>query len=165
MVTLTANHIFCSRPKEKLAVRLLNKLNIDRALDRCEYTHMRYFQPIASIKDLRARLKKLPIKDADAVNAVRVREPKLTMPPGARGRLEEIVEWLAGWQGRYPTRMSSPRVRIFAGNHGVVSEGVSNYPSEVTIQMVANFESGGAAINQLCEMSLAELKIISLELL
>ena len=146
-------------------MRLSNKqLNIDRVFDRCEDKMMSFFQPILSLDDLRARLKELPVKDAAAVNAVRVREPLLTKPPGSLGKLEEIVEWLAGWQGSYPTRMDTPRVRIFAGNHGVVSEGVSNYPSEVTTQMVANFQTGGAAINQLCEISRAELKVISLEL-
>ena len=125
---------------------------------------MYHFQPISSMEDLRARLKKVSNVDADAVNAVRAREPQLTKPPGALGRLEEIVEWLAGWQGRSIPQMDTPRVRIFAGNHGVVAQGVSNYPSEVTMQMVANFEAGGAAINQLCQLSGAELQVISLEL-
>ena len=125
---------------------------------------MNHFQPIFSMEDLRARLKKVSNVDADAVNAVRAREPQLTKPPGALGRLEEIVEWLAGWQGRSIPQMDTPRVRIFAGNHGVVAQGVSNYPSEVTMQMVANFEAGGAAINQLCQLSGAELQVISLEL-
>ena len=125
---------------------------------------MNHFQPIFSMEDLRARLKKVSNVDADAVNAVRAREPQLTKPPGALGRLEEIVEWLAGWQGRSIPQMDTPRVRIFAGNHGVAVQGVSNYPSEVTMQMVANFEAGGAAINQLCQLSGAELQVISLEL-
>ncbi|HIF48323.1 MAG TPA: nicotinate-nucleotide--dimethylbenzimidazole phosphoribosyltransferase, partial [Cytophagales bacterium] len=49
-------------------------------------------------------------------------------------------------------------------NHGIVARGVSAFPAEVTVQMVANFEAGGAAINQLCAAAGAELKVLALAL-
>ena len=53
---------------------------------------------------------------------------------------------------------------VFAGNHGVAARGVSAYPATVTAQMVANFEAGGAAINQLCDVLGAELTVVPLDL-
>ena len=55
-------------------------------------------------------------------------------------------------------------VLVFAGNHGVAARGVSAYPAAVTAQMVANFEAGGAAINQLCDVLGAELTVVPLDL-
>ena len=53
---------------------------------------------------------------------------------------------------------------VFAGNHGVTARGVSAYPTSVTAQMVANFERGGAAINQICRTVGAALRVIPLKL-
>ena len=89
--------------------------------------------------DIRALLANMPGPDDDAVASVRARDRELTKPPGALGRLEEIVEWLAAWQGRSPPRIDRPVVAVFAGNHGVVAQGVAAYPQSVTAQMVANF--------------------------
>ena len=86
--------------------------------------------------------------DAGAVAAARARQNRLTKPPGALGRLEELSIWVAGCQGVCPPhQFTRPRVVVFAGDHGVASAGVSAYPAEVTAQMVANIVSGGAAIN------------------
>ena len=74
---------------------------------------------------------------------------------GSLGRLEEIVAWLAHWQGHAPPRLERIEILVFAGNHGVTTQGVSAYPAEVTAQMVANFAAGGAAINQLARTSRA----------
>ncbi|MGE5505753.1 MAG: nicotinate-nucleotide--dimethylbenzimidazole phosphoribosyltransferase [Actinomycetota bacterium] len=119
---------------------------------------------ISSIADIRALLAALPGPDQPAAAAWAARDPMLTKPPGALGRLEELSCWLAAWQGRHPPRLDTPRVRVFAGNHGVAALGVSAFPAEVTVQMVANFERGGAAINQLCATFGAELKVTALEL-
>src|SRR5436309_1668642 len=97
--------------------------------------------------DFRALLRQLPLPDHAAVAKVRARDATLTKPPGALGRLEEMVEWLAAWQGRAPPAVTRPLVAIFAGNHGVTVHGVSPYPQSVTQQMVENFAAGGAAIN------------------
>ena len=61
-------------------------------------------------------------------------------------------------------KLDKVKVFIFAGNHGVTAQGVSAYPSEVTVQMVANFASGGAAINQLARVAGAKLDVIPLDL-
>ncbi len=114
--------------------------------------------------DFRALLKSMPGPDLDALAAVHKRDPFLTKPPGALGRLEEIVEWLAMWSGKPMPSVTRPLVAVFAGNHGVTALGVSPYPSEVTAQMVANFAGGGAAINQICIAYDLGLKVYDLAL-
>ena len=88
----------------------------------------------------------------------------LTKPAGALGRMEEIVEWLAAWQGRAPPAINKPLVAVFAGNHGVTARGVSAFPAAVTRQMVENFAAGGAAINQICLAYDLALKVYDLAL-
>ena len=89
--------------------------------------------------DVRALVGKMPGADTDAVAATRARDAELTKPPGALGRLESIAEWVAAWQGRHPPEISRPVTAVFAGNHGVVAQGVAAFPQDVTKQMVANF--------------------------
>lgn len=102
--------------------------------------------------------------DIDAVLATRERDASLTKPPGALGRLEEITEWVAMWQERHPPNVTHARVAVFAGNHGVAARGVSAFPPEVTEQMVQNFVSGGAAVNQLAELADADLRVYEMAL-
>jgi len=106
---------------------------------------------INTLDDVRQILTELPGPDVEAAHAAQAREPQLTKPAGSLGRLEQLAAWTATWQGRYPPRMKNPNAHVFAGNHGVVAQGVSAFPQEVTKQMVANFEHGGAAINQICK--------------
>lgn len=115
-------------------------------------------------RDPAAFLTDLPGPDSDAQAAVRAREAVLTKPAGSLGRLEEITEWLAGWQGRAQPRADAVQALVFAGNHGVAAQGVSAYPPEVTAQMVANFQAGGAAVNQLCHAFGVDLAVIPLNL-
>ena len=96
--------------------------------------------------------------------AARAREAQLTKPAGSLGRLEAIVEWLAAWQGAARPHVDQPLVAVFAGNHGVVAQGVSPVPQSVTSAMVANFAGGGAAINQICKTSDLSLKVFELAL-
>ncbi len=114
--------------------------------------------------DFRALLKDLPGPDLEAVQAVRNRDRFLTKPPGALGKLEAIVEWLAAWTGKHKPQVLRPLVAVFAGNHGVTKQGVSPFPAEVTVQMVANFAAGGAAINQICIAHDLGLKVFDLAL-
>ena len=117
-----------------------------------------------SIPELRALCLDLPAGHPAASAAVAAREATLTKPPQSLGRLEDLVAWLAHWQGRAPPRLERVDVLIFAGNHGVTRQGVSAYPAEVTAQMVANFSAGGAAINQLARTAGASLRVVPLSL-
>ena len=96
--------------------------------------------------------------------AAQARQETLTKPPGSLGRLESLACWLAGWPGSGAARDDAGRALIFAGNHGVCARGVSPYPTDVTGQMVANFEAGGAAINALSRWAGAPLRVIPLDL-
>lgn len=106
----------------------------------------------------------LPVPDATATAAARARQGQLTKPPGSLGRLEDVAIFMAGWQGRERPQLERGRVAIFAGNHGVVAQGVSAFPAAVTAQMVANFAAGGAAINQLARVAGLELVVVPLDL-
>ena len=119
---------------------------------------------ITCLDDVRQIMGDLPGPDREAAAAAAAREPQLTKPAGALGRLEQLSAWLAAWQNRYPPRMQTPNAHVFAGNHGVVAQGVSAFPADVTAQMVANFERGGAAINQMCEALGVGLCVESLDL-
>ena len=115
----------------------------------------------ATFGDVRAIMAGLPVAEAGDVARARARDAVLTKPPGALGRLEEVALWLSGWKG---VRAEHVQVAIFAGNHGVVAQGVSAFPAEVTVQMVANFRSGGAAVNQLARVVGARIVVEALDL-
>ncbi len=117
-----------------------------------------------SFDDLRAACENLPTGSDSAAEAVARRQDTLTKPQGSLGRLETIAAWLGRWQGRDMPKLDKVKVIVFAGSHGVTAQGVSAYPSEVTVQMVANFAGGGAAINQLARIAGAELAVVPLEL-
>jgi nicotinate-nucleotide--dimethylbenzimidazole phosphoribosyltransferase len=106
----------------------------------------------------------LPDFDADAAEAALARQSQLTKPPRSLGRLEDLAEFMAGWRGTDRPRIDRAQALVFAGNHGVCVQGVNPFPQEVTAQMVANFEAGGAAINQLCRVAGADLSVIALDL-
>ena len=117
-----------------------------------------------SLADLRALCLDLPGGHPAASAAVAAREDHLTKPPKSLGRLEDLTAFLAHWQGHAPPRLDRAEILVFAGNHGVTAQGVSAYPAEVTVQMVANFSGGGAAINQLARTAGANLRVIPLSL-
>ncbi len=114
--------------------------------------------------DVRALVRDLPAADGAARTAAEDRELQLTKPAGALGRLEDIAAWLSAWQGRHPPTLDRAQALVFAGNHGVTAQGISAFPAEVTVQMVANFAAGGAAINQLAAAYGADLGVIPLDL-
>jgi nicotinate-nucleotide--dimethylbenzimidazole phosphoribosyltransferase len=121
-------------------------------------------KPHASLDEMRSLMAHLPGPDLEAGTAAAAREAQLTKPAGALGRLEELTQWLATWQGKHPPTAAHPRTAVFAGNHGVAARGVSAYPAEVTAQMVQNFIRGGAAVNQLCQAVDADLRVYEMAL-
>lgn len=101
--------------------------------------------------------------DAGVAAAARARQDSLTKPKGALGRLEDLSAWIASCQGHCPPKQfERARVVVFAGDHGVARSGVSAYPPEVTAQMVANFDAGGAAINVLADLAGATVRVADL---
>lgn len=121
-------------------------------------------QPAVTFEEIRALVRNLPGPDMDAGTAALQRERQLTKPAGSLGRLEELAQWVSTWQGQHPPDLRRPRVAVFAGNHGIAARGVSAFPASVTAQMVANFQNGGAAVNQLCEVADADLRVYELDL-
>lgn len=118
----------------------------------------------ASFEEMRELLAAMPGPDEASREKIREREAELTKPAGSLGRLERLSEWFAAWQGRLPPQLEHPRVAIFVANHGVAARGVSAYPASVTGQMVENFQAGGAAINQICLLHDADLRVYEMAL-
>jgi nicotinate-nucleotide--dimethylbenzimidazole phosphoribosyltransferase len=87
---------------------------------------------------------------SDLLGKACARLDSFTKPQGSLGRLEEFAKKLVLLTGQeMPHSFSKKAIFTFAGDHGVVEEGISLFPKEVTIQMVYNFLRGGAAINVL----------------
>ena len=114
--------------------------------------------------DIRDLLRQIPGPSQDSIAAVRARDATLTKPAGSLGQLEPLVEWLAAWQAKPMPTIERPTIAIFAGNHGVVAQGVSAFPPTVTRQMLQNFSAGGAAINQICSLGGLGLNVFELAL-
>ncbi len=101
--------------------------------------------------------------DYRAAAAAQRRQDILTKPTGALGRLEDLSVWVSSCQGLCPpTQFERARVVVFAGDHGVARTGVSAYPPEVTAQMVANIDAGGAAINVLAGIAGATVRVVDI---
>jgi nicotinate-nucleotide--dimethylbenzimidazole phosphoribosyltransferase len=120
--------------------------------------------PFSTLTAFRDTLAKAAGPNAAALSGAQERNGQLTKPPGALGRLEDLAIWYASWRGDARPQINAPQVIIFAGNHGVCAQGVSAFPPEVTAQMVANFEHGGAAINQLSKAFGAKMDVYPLSL-
>ncbi|MEU7896383.1 nicotinate-nucleotide--dimethylbenzimidazole phosphoribosyltransferase [Nonomuraea sp. NPDC049152] len=98
-----------------------------------------------TVQDVLARI--TPASAAAMADA-RAHQSRLTKPPGSLGALEEVAVRLAGAASTCPPPMPEPAaLAIFAADHGVHAQGVSPWPQEVTLQMVANFLAGGAVAN------------------
>jgi nicotinate-nucleotide--dimethylbenzimidazole phosphoribosyltransferase len=99
--------------------------------------------------------------DATAMADAVALDRRLTKPRGALGRLEALGAQLCGIAAECPPPLPTPAaVAVFAGAHGVVAEGVTPWPQDVTAQMVANFCSGGAAINVLARQVGARVLVV-----
>lgn len=85
-----------------------------------------------------------------------------TKPLGALGRIEQLAVRLSAMQKSLNPTVDCRRMFVFAGDHGVVEEGVSAFPAKVTVQMVENFLAGGAAINAFCRQYGIELAVVDM---
>jgi nicotinate-nucleotide--dimethylbenzimidazole phosphoribosyltransferase len=88
------------------------------------------------------------------------RQQVLTKPPGSLGRLEDVAITLASLTCDNRPMVKKPMITIFAGDHGVVAQGVSAFPQAVTVEMIRNFVKGGAAISALARFNDAQLKVV-----
>jgi nicotinate-nucleotide--dimethylbenzimidazole phosphoribosyltransferase len=102
-----------------------------------------------------------PVEPAWLAQA-RERLDSLTKPPGSLGRLEELAARYVAIRGEVFPSLEKKQVVVFAGDHGVVAEGVSAYPQEVTSQMVLNFLRGGAGINVLARHVDAAVEVVDI---
>jgi len=100
--------------------------------------------------------------DKGAMAEARSRQDQLAKPQGSLGRLEELSIQLAGIQSKSIPQIRHKAVITMAGDHGVVVEGVGNWPQEVTAQMVYNFLGGGAGINVLARQAGARVIVVDM---
>jgi len=114
------------------------------------------------LEKLERTIRQIRPLDVDAVQQARARQDTLTKPQGSLGRLEELSIQVAGITGQAWPRIEDKVIVTMAGDHGVVAEGVSAYPSEVTVQMVYNFLRGGAGINVLARHVGARVVIVDM---
>lgn len=103
-----------------------------------------------------------PAPDRQARQRARQHQRQLTKPLGSLGRLEELAITLAGFGADGRPGVDPVTISVFAADHGVSRAGVSAYPTEVTVQMLHNFATGGAAINVLARLLDAHLEVIDL---
>ncbi|MDO8687443.1 MAG: nicotinate-nucleotide--dimethylbenzimidazole phosphoribosyltransferase [Dehalococcoidales bacterium] len=111
---------------------------------------------------LTSTIQKIKPLDAPAMAAARARQDTLTKPQGSLGRLEALSIQLAGIQGKPIPQIKHKAIITMAGDHGVVAEGVSAYPQEVTPQMVYNFLGGGAGINVIARQVGARIIVVDM---
>ena len=104
------------------------------------------------------------IKPQDQVwrGKAKARLDQLTMPHWALGRLMDLAMDLAGMTGSLKPSVSRKAIITMAGDHGVVAEGVSAYPQEVTPQMVYTIVNGGAGINALSRTIGASVVVVDM---
>jgi len=112
--------------------------------------------------DLTTTIKRVQPADTPSETKARERIARLTMPPGALGRLLELGVRLAGITRSITPPTARKTIVTMAGDHGVVAEGVSAFPQEVTPQMVHNFVAGGAAINVLSRLVGAAVVVVDM---
>lgn len=101
-----------------------------------------------------------PAADERCRVSVRARIDDILRPGGAMARLDEVAVWLAGWQRTATPSVTRPAAVIFAADHGVVSEGVSAYPAEVTAAMLSAFEASKASVSALASIAGASVTAV-----
>lgn len=105
-------------------------------------------------------LERIPGADRAAAAAAQQALDAKTKPRGSLGRLEEVAARVAGIRRTPEPGRLRAVVFVAAADHGVAAEGVSAYPTEVTRQMLANFETGGAAVSVLARAAGASVRVV-----
>ena len=109
---------------------------------------------------LQKTLQQIEPQDAACRAAARARLEQLTMPHWALGRLMDLAEDLAGMTRSVRPTVTRKAIVVMAGDHGVAASGVSQYPQEVTVQMIHNFINGGAGCNALARLAGARVIVV-----
>lgn len=109
---------------------------------------------------LESTLSRIAPLDAELLQQTQNRLDNKTKPLGSLGRLEEFARKAVAISGNPGPDLSKKVIFTFAGDHGVVEEGVSAFPKEVTPQMVFNFLQGGAGVNVLARHAGAEVRVV-----
>ena len=98
--------------------------------------------------------------DAEYLQKAQQHTGRLVMPPRALGRMHDISEKLCSIQNTLTPRVDNKAILVFAGDHGVLEEGVSAFPQVVSKEMIRCFLKGGAGINAFGRQVNAEVKIV-----
>jgi nicotinate-nucleotide--dimethylbenzimidazole phosphoribosyltransferase len=114
------------------------------------------------MKILEAALARIKPVDPALLKAAQAKLDNKTKPLGSLGRIEEFGRRVAAISGSLKPDLSKKVIYTFAGDHGVVEEGVSAFPKEVTPQMVFNFLNGGAGVNVLARHAGAEVRVVDM---
>ena len=109
---------------------------------------------------LKKTLERIKPVDENLLAQAQTRLDNKTKPPGSLGRLEEFGRRMVAISGCADPDLSKKVIFTFAGDHGIVEEGISLYPKEVTTQMVLNFLRGGAGVNVLARHAGAEVRVV-----
>jgi len=112
------------------------------------------------MKMIEETLRRIAPVDRSWIERAAARQLQLTKPPGSLGALEDVANRLAAIRQTLDPQVLRQRIYVIAADHGVVAEGVSAYPREVTAQMVYNFLRGGAAINALARSAGIEVRVV-----
>lgn len=107
-------------------------------------------------------LSRISVPDMRLLTEAQVRLDRLTKPPGSLGRLEELAARYVMMTGQLKPTVPRGVIYAFAADHGVVVEGVSAYPQEVTGQMVLNIARGGAGVNVLARHVGVEVRLVDI---
>lgn len=119
-------------------------------------------QVTAAAEKMTAVLARIEPLDEEAMAAARERQGRLTKPPGSLGRLEALSVQVAGIRRQAAPSVAAKAIVTMVADHGVVAEGVSAYPQEVTAQMVRNFLAGGAAVSVLARHVGARVVVVDM---
>ncbi|TET50702.1 MAG: nicotinate-nucleotide--dimethylbenzimidazole phosphoribosyltransferase, partial [Actinomycetota bacterium] len=114
------------------------------------------------MEKLKETIKKIELPDPGLLEKAQAKLDDLTKPQGSLGRLEELAKQMVSITGNLAPTIDKKAVLVMAGDHGVVRDGVSAYPQEVTMQMVLNFLGEGAAINVLAKHIGAGVQVVDM---